>query len=180
MRFLSVLTLTALAGMASAQGPEAAKPAIPTQAAAAQAPKPTKVDFGIPMKPLKQPDLNFQMLKNRNALLFYFSPTCGHCQHTYPFIQKFRDKFEKKGMAFAAIATGYASPEDIKMFDTDFKLDMLSFQDDTKKFGQTYGTGSVPLMLVVAPDGTFQSWNASDSTTLASVEAAIKKNLKLK
>jgi len=73
-----------------------------------------------------------------------------------------------------------ASPDDIKMFDTDFKVEMLFFQDDTKKFGQTYGTGSVPLMLLVSPDGTFQSWNASDSVTLANIETAIKKNLKLK
>jgi len=176
------LTLATVVGLASAQGPAAVKPAIPTQAAAAApAPaKPTKVSFDIPLRPIKQPDLNFRMLKNRNALLFYFSPTCGHCQHTFPFIKTFRDKYEKKGMAFAAISTGYASPEDIKMFDADFKVDMLFFQDDTKKFGQDYGTGSVPLMLVVAPDGTFQSWNASDSTTLAAIETAIKKNLKLK
>jgi len=171
------LTLAVVVGLSSAQAPLAA----PVQGPAAPAPvKPTKVDFTIAMKPLKQPDLNFQMLKNRNSLLFYFSPTCGHCQHTYPHIQKFREKYEKKGMAFAAIATGYASPEDIKMFDTDFKVDMLFFQDDTKKFGQNYGTGSVPLMLLVAGDGTFQSWNASDSTTLATIETAIRKSLKLK
>lgn len=187
MRILSVLTLAAVAGMVSAQGPKvqapstpAPAPAIPSQAAANTLPKPTKVDFSIPLKPIKQPDLSFQMLKNHNALLFYFSPTCGHCQHTFPFIKSFRDKYEKKGMAFAAIATGYATPEDIKMFDTDFKLDMLAFQDDTKRFSQLYSTGSVPLMLLVSPDGTFQSWNASDSATIATVEAAIKKNLKIK
>ncbi len=188
MRILSVLTLAALAGLAAAQGPAAtpppaAAPAIPSLAAAKALPKPTKIDFSIPMKPIKQADLSFQMLKNRNSLLFYFSPTCGHCQHTYPFIRKFRDKYEKKGMAFAAIATGYATPEDIKSFEevsAEHKLDLLSFQDDTKRFSQIYSTGSVPLMLLVAPDGTYQTWNASDSVTLAAVETAIKKNLKIK
>ncbi|MEK7391027.1 MAG: redoxin family protein [Fibrobacterota bacterium] len=177
MRIVTLLTLAVVVGLSAAPVSQTAPVMGPV---APVPPKPTKVDFTIPMKPIKQPDLNFTMLKNRNSLLFYFSPNCGHCQHTYPYIQKFREKYEKKGMAFAALVTGYASPEDIKMFDTDFKVDMLFFQDDTKKFGQTYGTGSVPLMLLVSPDGTFQSWNASDSVTLANIETAIKKNLKLK
>lgn len=183
MRTLSIITLVSMAALASAQGPVSTAKAQPatTPVVAPVPAKPTKVDFSIPLKPLKQQDLSFQMLKNRNSLLFYFSPNCGHCQHTFPFIKVLRDKYEKKGMAVAAIATGFASPEDIKFFDAELKNDLtLSFQDDTKRFGQTYGTGSVPLMLVVSPDGSFQSWNASDSATLAAIEAAIKKNLKIK
>lgn len=178
MRIPSILVLASLAAMSFAQGPAA--PAAVQGPAAAQPAKPTKVDFSIPLKPIKQPDLSFQMLRNRWSFLFYFSPTCPHCQHTFPIVKTMRDKYEKKGMAFAAIVTGYASPEDIKMFDMDLKIDMLAFQDDTKKFGQVYGTGSVPLMLLVAPDGTFQTWNASDSTTMAAIDAAIKKGLKIK
>ncbi len=179
MRIVSVLTLVSMAALVSAQGQTApAKPLGPIAAAPA---KPTKIDYSIPLKPLKQPDLSFQMLKNRNALLFYFSPNCGHCQHTFPAIKAFRDKYEKKGLAVASIAIGIASPEDIKSFDMELKNDLtLSFQDDTKRFSQTYGTGSVPLMLVVSSDGSYQSWNASDSATLAAVEAGIKKNLKIK
>lgn len=187
MRIVSVLTLVSMAALVSAQGQNVpAKPALPAgpavaaPATAPAPPKPTKVDFSIPLKPIKQADLSFAMLKNRNSLLFYFSPNCGHCQHTYPIIKSFRDKYEKKGMAFAAIAIGYASPEDIKSFDAEFKLDLLAFQDDTKRFAQLYSTGSVPLMLLVTADGSFQSWNASDSATLAAVEAGIKKNLKIK
>ena len=176
MRKLSVLALAFLATVSFAQGPA---PAVQGPVPAKPA-KPTKIDFNIPMKPLKQPDLAFGMLKNRHALLFYFSPTCGHCQHTFPTIKALRDKYEKKGVAFAAISTGYASQEDIKIFDADLKVDMLFFQDDTKKFGQAYGTGSVPLMLLVARDGTFQTWNASDSVTMANIEAAVKKSINLK
>lgn len=182
MRIVSVLTLVSIAALVSAQGPNVpAKPLGPVAAAAAPVPaKPTKVDFSIPLKPLKQPDLSFTMLKNRNTFLFYFSPNCGHCQHTFPTIKAFRDKYEKKGMAFAAISTGYASPEDLKAFDADLKVDMLYFQDDTKRFAQLYSTGSVPLMLLVSPDGSYQTWNASDSATLAAIEAGIKKSLKIK
>jgi len=178
VRIVSVLTLVSMAALVSAQGQTApAKPLGPVAAAPA---KPTKVDFSIPLKPLKQPDLSFSMLKNRNTFLFYFSPNCGHCQHTFPTIKAFRDKYEKKGMAFAAVSTGYASPEDLKAFDAELKVDMLYFQDDTKRFAQLYSTGSVPLMLLVSPDGSFQLWNSSDSATMAAIEAGIKKNLKIK
>lgn len=178
MRISFVLAMALFATVTFAQGPATAMPV--QGPAPVPAAKPTKIDFTIPLKPLKQPDLSFQMLRNRWSFLFYFSPTCGHCQHTFPLVKGLRDKYEKKGMAFAAISTGYATPEDIKMFDTDFKIDLLAFQDDTKKFGQDYGTGSVPLMILVAPDGTFQRWNASDSATLAAVETAIKKSIKIK
>ena len=178
MRIVSVLTLVSMAALVSAQGQ--AVPAKPLGPVAAAPAKPTKVDFSIPLKPVKQPDLSFSMLKNRNTFLFYFSPGCGHCVHTFPTIKSLRDKYEKKGMAFAAISTGYASMEDLKMFDAELKVDMLYFQDDTKRFAQLYSTGSVPLMLLVMPDGSFQLWNSSDSATMAAIETAIKKNLKIK
>jgi len=175
VRILSIVSLAALCSIATAQPVQG--PAAP---AAATKAKPTHVDFSIPLKPIKQKDLSFEMLKNRWALLMYFSPTCGHCQHTYPYIRADRDKYEKKGLAVAAIATGFASPDDIAAFDKDFTLDVMAFQDDTKKFSEEYGTGSVPLILLVAPDGTYQMWNASDSATIASIETAIKKALKVK
>jgi len=177
VRILTILSVAVISTLAMAQQPAVQGPAPAPKAKPA---KPTRIDFSIPMKPLKQNDLSFKLLKNRWSLLLYFSPTCGHCQHTYPYIRGFRDKFEKKGLAVAAIATGYASQEDIAAFDHDFNLDVLAFQDDTKKFSELYGTGSVPLILLVAPDGTFQTWNASDSVTLANVEIAIHKGLKIK
>jgi peroxiredoxin len=149
--------------------------AVPTPPARA-----TKIDFSIPMQPIKQKDLSFKMFKNRWSLLFYFSPTCGHCIHTYPHIREVRTKFEKKGLAVVAIATGTASPEDIASFDAEHKLDVMAFQDVTKKFSQEYGTGSVPLILLVSPDATFKMWNSSDSSTLADVDKSIRSALKLK
>jgi thiol-disulfide isomerase/thioredoxin len=176
VRILPILCLAALFSIASAQ-PTPPAAAVPAPAAK---PKPTHVDFSIPLKPLKQKDLSFEMLKGRWSLLMYFSPTCGHCQHTFPYIRGFRDKYEKKGLAVAAIATGYASADDIATFDKEFTLDVMAFQDDTKKFSEIYGTGSVPLILLVSPEGTYQTWNASDSVTIAGMETAIHKALKIK
>ena len=180
MRILTLASIVALITVATAQNAPVQGPATVAPAAAPAPPKPTHIDFSIPMKPLKQKDLTFSLLKNRWSFIIYFSPGCPHCQHTFPYIRGFRDKYEKKGMAFAAMATGYASPEDIAEFDQNFHLDLLAFQDDTKKFSTVYGTGSVPLMFLVAPDGTYQTWNASDSATIASMESAIRKSLKIK
>lgn len=176
MRILTILGVAMLTTLASAQQPVAG----PLPAPAAKTAKPTHMDFSIPLKPIKQKDLSFKLLKNRWSLLLYFSPTCGHCRHTYPFIQGFRNLYEKKGLAVAAIATGYATAQDIADFDQDLHLDVLAFQDDTKKFSDLYGTGSVPLIFLVSPEGTYQTWNASDSVTLANVDAAIRKSLKVK
>ena len=178
MRTLSIFSLVALFSIASAQPLPAQAPA--AAPAPAAKPKPTHMDFSIPLKPVKQKDLSFEMLKGRWSLLMYFSPTCPHCQKTYPHMRDFRDKYEKKGLAVAAIASGYASAEDIADFDRLFTLDVMAFQDDTKKFQELYGTGSVPLLLLVSPDGTYQTWNASDSATIASMESAIHKGLKIK
>lgn len=176
MRLASILALVALTTLCTAAQ---AAPAATTAPAAAVA-KPSKVNFDIPLTPLKQKDLNFGLFRNRWTLLFYFSPTCGHCQHSYPTIQKFRTAYEKKGLAFAAIVSGSASQDDIRMFDADYKLDMPSFQDATRQFGQAYGTGSVPLLLLVKPDGSFQSWVGFNDSTSKVIEASIKSGLHIK
>lgn len=161
---------------ASVAGPSMAAPAAPAPAVVPV----TKMDFTIPLTPLKQKDLNFQLYRNRWSLHFYFMPTCGHCQHTYPWIQKLRATYEKKGLAFAAIVSGSSSLDDVQMFDTDFKLDVPAFQDATRKYGQVYGTGSVPLIVLVKPDGSFQSWTGSDDTAKVAIEKAIKAGLHIK
>jgi thiol-disulfide isomerase/thioredoxin len=185
---LSVLLLTGIGALHAASDKPAkpAKPVAPAKPTAtsptspAVAGKPEKIDFKIPLTPYKQKDLIFSMFAKRNAVLFYYSPNCGHCQHTYPVIQKLRDTYEKKGVAFVTIATGYASAEDLSLFDQDFRLDMPSFHDKTKKFGELYGTGSVPQLFVVSPNGKYKSWNSSSQPALDSLEATLKANLKAK
>lgn len=170
-----------------AQGPSnaAAAPAGPA-AAASPAPgalpamgKPLTIDFSIPLKPWKQADLKLSMFQKRPALIFYFSPTCGHCRHTYPHIQALQKQYESKGMAFVAIISGTASNDDILDFDSEFKLTLPAFRDQDKVFTTKYGTGSVPLILLVDPKGAYRLWNGSDDATLKNLDAAIKTALKL-
>lgn len=145
--------------------------------AAEAAPKQSKVDFTIPLVSLGQNDPAFSSYRNRWTLVFYFLPTCGHCQQAYPALQRLRTNFERKGLAVAAIVSGSAPREDIRQFDEDFKLDMPVFQDASRRFSQEYGAGSVPLLLLVGPDGAFQRWVGFNERTESEIEAAVRSGL---
>lgn len=142
--------------------------------------KPTTIDFSLPLKPWKQSDLKFSMFGKRNAIVFYFSPTCGHCRHTYPHIQALQRKYESKGLTFVAVIAGSATAEDIGDFDNEFKLTMPTFRDQDKLFSAKYGTGSVPLILLVDTKGGYRMWNGSDEPTLKNLDDAVKGALKIK
>jgi len=190
VRFPSILAIVALATACTDARSTPAKPAAPAAPAAvataapaapAAAPaRPTKMEYTIPLAPLKQPDLNFALFRNRWTLVYYFSPTCGHCQHGWPWVQQMRAAYEKKGLAVVAIASGTATPDDLQMFDTDFKLDVPAFQDKMRSFNNAYGAGSVPLIMLVKPDASFQSWVGANDSLKSVIEGQIKSGLHIK
>lgn len=170
MSIRSLLRLVlSLAIASAAQGASA-----PTRSPAESAPR---MDYTIPMETLKPTDASFPLYRNRWTLFFYFLPTCGHCQRAYPAIQRIRSTYEKKGLAVAAIVSASSRQEDIRQFDSDLGLDMPLFRDATRQFGQKYGTGAVPLLVLAAPDGTFRSWVGFGDSTAAAIEAAIRTGL---
>lgn len=137
----------------------------------------TKIDFDLPLAPIDSSNRVFSEFEHRRLFLFYFSPNCGHCQKTFAKIKVFRDQYQGDSMSFVAIFTGKASSEDVAAFRSDFQLDMPAFQDKSRRFSKLYNTGKVPLMLLVSRDGTFEAWNSAESTTLDSVENAIRKSI---
>lgn len=181
----SILTsLLLAAGLALAQN-AAAAPAIgpvaqPGPGSGPAFGKPATIDFTLPLKPWKQTDIKFSMFGKRNAIVFYFSPTCGHCRHTYPHIQALQRKYEAKGLTFVNVIAGSATAEDIGDFDAEFKLTMPTFRDQDKLFSAKYGTGSVPLILLVDAKGAYRMWNGSDEATLKNLDDAVKSALKIK
>jgi thiol-disulfide isomerase/thioredoxin len=194
VRFPSILAIVALATACTDVGSALSKAvksastlsapaaiAAPTFAPASEpATRPTKMEYAMPLAPLKQPDLNFSLYRNRWTLVYYFSPTCGHCQHGWPWVQKMRASYEKKGLAVVAIASGSASPDDLQMFDTDFKLDVPAFQDKMRSFQNAYGAGSVPMIMLVKPDASFQTWVGSSDSLKNVIETSIKSGLHIK
>jgi len=69
---------------------------------------------------LKRP-IAFQNIKADYTVVFFYSPTCGHCRESAPKLKKFADDYKGKGVEVVAIAIDQ-SPEEWKKFVKEFKL----------------------------------------------------------
>ncbi|WP_080055062.1 TlpA family protein disulfide reductase [Spirosoma aerolatum] len=69
---------------------------------------------------LRRP-VNFSALRSDYTVVFFYSPTCGHCRESAPKVQKLADTYKGKGVDVVAIAIDQ-SPEDWKKFIKEFKL----------------------------------------------------------
>ena len=69
---------------------------------------------------LKRP-INFSAIKADYTVVFFYSPTCGHCRESAPKLQKFVDAYKGKGVEVVVIAIDQ-SPEEWKKFIKEFKL----------------------------------------------------------
>lgn len=69
---------------------------------------------------LRRP-ISFPAIKADYTVVFFYSPTCGHCRESAPKIQKFVDTYKGKGVEVVAIAIDQ-SPDDWKKFIREFKL----------------------------------------------------------
>ncbi|MVM41172.1 DUF5106 domain-containing protein [Spirosoma sp. HMF3257] len=69
---------------------------------------------------LRRP-ISFSALKSDYTVVFFYSPTCGHCRESAPKLKKFVDDYKGKGVEVVAIAIDQ-SPEEWKKFIKEFKL----------------------------------------------------------
>jgi len=90
--------------------------------------KPLLVNQVIPDLTLSDPDkkpVSIHGIKADYTVLFFYSPTCGHCKESAPKLKEFYDLNKAKGAKVLAIATDQ-SPEDWQKFIKDYKLEELS------------------------------------------------------
>lgn len=69
---------------------------------------------------LRRP-IALQAIKTDYTVVFFYSPTCGHCRESAPKLKKFVDDYKGKGVEVVAIAIDQ-SPEEWKKFIREFKL----------------------------------------------------------
>jgi thiol-disulfide isomerase/thioredoxin len=120
------------------------------------------LNFGFNFHPISDAKLKFSQFANSKLLVFYFSAKCGHCQHAAPYVQKLADELATKGFKSIAIAVKFNTEDDIRGFIRDFKIHMPVFHDDTREFGENYGTGSIPLIVVANQKGEYLRWKSFD------------------
>ena len=148
-------------GKGPIQGPIAPEPA-PTFELDKKGQK-AHLDFSLAFQPISDASLRFQNFAKRKLVIFYFSAKCSHCLHAAPYVQKVSDELAAKGFASIAIAVKYNTGDDIRTFIRDYKIHMPMFHDDTRLFGENYGTGSIPLVFLVNEKGEYIRYKTFDA-----------------
>ena len=113
------------------------------------------MDFTLTPKPVSNPDLLFSHFANRNLIIFYFSVKCPHCQKVLPHIQNLADELEPYGISTLTIAVKNNTEDDVRSFIRKYNLTLPVFHDYKKSFSSLYGTGRIPLIIVVNHEGKY-------------------------
>jgi peroxiredoxin len=114
---------------------------------------PLLMDFKIKLTGIKDANMPFSVFSQRPLMVYYFGPTCPHCQKNYGNIQKLAKEYEQKGLTSIAVSVGNANKKDILMFMEQQNAAIPFLQDSDLEFGKKYGDGYVPRLYLVSPDG---------------------------
>lgn len=169
---LAVLSLGLAACQKKESGSQSAAPAPAAQPAAtppqgpAPAPAPATppppvgvkpvaipMDFGLKLPCISQPPSDFAAYKGRPVVLFYFGPTCPHCQHAFPDVQAYGDGLKARGIETLAIATSRSNPEEILGFARTYQARIPVFWDAERGFGEAYDIKTLPTLFLVGAGG---------------------------
>ncbi len=94
----------------------------------------------------------------RTTFVFYFSPTCGHCQQAAPEIAALAAEVD---MDFLGVASGAANPTQIAAFFEEYGLTFDWVLDEGRAYARAVGARSTPDVLVIEPTDTgFQAVDA--------------------
>ncbi|MEO6098094.1 MAG: TlpA disulfide reductase family protein [Fibrobacteria bacterium] len=115
--------------------------------------KSPKMDFSIPLEPISNPKLDFQAYRGKRLLIFYFGPTCSHCQDATPVVQAFAAGILAKGVETIAIANGRSNPKEIGEYISTYKVKLPVFWDPDRKFGEPYNVTALPTFYAVGKTG---------------------------
>jgi thiol-disulfide isomerase/thioredoxin len=148
---------------APVQGPAAPEPAPTWEMDPKKPGKRMHMDFALKPVPISDEKMQFAHFANRKLMVFYFSAKCPHCQHAYPYIQKLSDELTAQGFTTIAIAIKYNTEDDIRQFIRDYQVHIPVFHDDDRTFGENYGTGSIPLIIVINEKGEYIRYKSFDS-----------------
>lgn len=133
------------------------------------------INFGLKLKPISDANMKLSHFANRKLMIFYFSTKCPHCQHAFPHVQKLSDELAKDGFSTIAIAIKFNTEDDIRGFIREYKVHVPIFYDENRSFGDNYGTGSIPLVIVVNEKGEYiryKSFEADQTPKLIRAEAS--------
>lgn len=134
-----------------------------------------KMDFSIPLTGISDPGILFSHFSSRNLLVYYFSPKCPHCIASYPKYQELVKEYEARGLQGLAISIGGMKKNDIRMFMDQQNVQVPVLQDANRKFSDDYGSGHVPMMILVLDNGTFIRYTENNPEVYDNIRKDIEK-----
>lgn len=138
--------------------------------------KPAKMDFSKNLSGINDPGLLFSHFSQKPLLIYYFSPKCAHCQRHFPTFQQIAKEFEAAGVSSVGISLGgYIKKNDVRTFIDQIGVTIPVFQDSDRQFGNAYGTGYVPVMFLVLPDGTFYRYESAKDESFNHIRTTLSK-----
>lgn len=85
-----------------------------------------------------------------DTALFYFSPTCPHCQHAMPEANELARSLEGD-LAFLGVASSRTSPEELEAFAKEYEAAFPMMIDETGGFARAVGARSTPSLYLTRP-----------------------------
>lgn len=140
---------------------------------------PQKLNYSVKVTGITNKDSDLGAYAGKSMLMFYFSSTCGHCQHAAPEVYSFAKAYVPKGLTVVAVASGGNNKTGIRKFMDNAKWgdEMNVVWDESREFGELYSDGYVPKVYLVNPDGTYKLYAAFESekeTLKGDIEALLK------
>lgn len=138
---------------------------------------PKLMNYNVKVTGITNKNTDLASYAGKPLFVFYFSSTCGHCQHAAPQIFEIAKSFSAKGLTTVAVASGGNNKSGIRKFMDNAKWDdvMNVVWDESRQFGELYSDGYVPKVYLVNPDGTYKLYAAfeSEKETLKTEIAAL-------
>lgn len=134
-----------------------------------------KFDYSLPLTGISDPGILLSHFTQRPLLIIYFSPKCPHCQAAYPKFQELAKAYEPKGVQGLAVSIGMVKKNDIRMFMDQLNVQLPVFQDANGKFSTAYGSGHVPLFMLVFENGQYIRYTENGPDTFDQIKAELDK-----
>ncbi len=85
-----------------------------------------------------------------DTALFYFSPSCPHCQHAMPEVNGLATRLEGD-LAFVGVASSRSTEAELAQFTTDYAATFPMMVDTTGGFARAVGARSTPSLYLARP-----------------------------
>lgn len=157
MKYLSIMVMTIsifLVGCAQSYKRAASEPVTHLR----------NFDYNLKIKPVSGNDKRLSEFKGKKISIYYLAPRCPHCKTALPNIMKARAILDSLGYESLNLGIKYSSDEELTNFINESNLRGFHFKDENRAFANKYGTGAVPVFMVVNELGEIVRYNrVSDS-----------------